>query len=188
LATIKDGFGFAYLKYPFDADKMKMFIEAERIARNDRKGMWGPITEGYKDIFTPKVSPRAESWIKIGDSLRESHPVGANEWYKKVLDEFPKSTSAELARQRLNLPEKIEKIPTLSRENALSMLVSSDEAYKIKRPALPPPPRPEWALEFGSELSDQAVRAISDRPPANQAQPLNPRSRRAKQKPSTARR
>jgi len=39
---IRDGFGFAYLKYPFDADLMARFQAAEAAARTGHRGLWGP--------------------------------------------------------------------------------------------------------------------------------------------------
>jgi micrococcal nuclease len=39
---VRDGFGFAYLKYPFRADLMTRFRAAEREARDARRGLWAP--------------------------------------------------------------------------------------------------------------------------------------------------
>ena len=40
LALIQQGYGFAYLKYPFREDYMRRFRSAEREARNGDRGLW----------------------------------------------------------------------------------------------------------------------------------------------------
>jgi len=40
LALIQQGYGFAYLKYPFRADYMRRFRNAEREARTGDRGLW----------------------------------------------------------------------------------------------------------------------------------------------------
>ncbi len=44
---IREGYGFAYLKYPFDASRMEQFREAEKAARDSGLGLWhkGPYPE-----------------------------------------------------------------------------------------------------------------------------------------------
>jgi micrococcal nuclease len=45
LELIQQGYGFAYTKYPFDADRMQQFREAEREAREHQRGLWAPQQE-----------------------------------------------------------------------------------------------------------------------------------------------
>ncbi len=44
---VREGYGFAFLKYPFDASRMKQFKEAEKEARASGRGLWheGPYPE-----------------------------------------------------------------------------------------------------------------------------------------------
>jgi micrococcal nuclease len=44
---VREGYGFAFLKYPFEASRMKQFKEAEREARASGRGLWheGPHPE-----------------------------------------------------------------------------------------------------------------------------------------------
>jgi micrococcal nuclease len=39
---IRQGFGHAYTKYPFDPARMEEFRAAERQARENKRGLWGP--------------------------------------------------------------------------------------------------------------------------------------------------
>jgi endonuclease YncB( thermonuclease family) len=43
---IREGFGFAYTKYPFTAALMERFRAAERQARDAARGLWGPAAGG----------------------------------------------------------------------------------------------------------------------------------------------
>jgi micrococcal nuclease len=43
---IHEGYGFAYVKYPFRADLMARFRAAERQARDAGRGLWGPAAGG----------------------------------------------------------------------------------------------------------------------------------------------
>jgi Staphylococcal nuclease homologue len=42
---IREGYGFAYVKYPFRADLMARFPAAERAARAAGLGLWAPAAE-----------------------------------------------------------------------------------------------------------------------------------------------
>ncbi len=46
---IKQGYGFAYLKYPFRDDYMKMFKELEVQAREEGRGLWAEEKEEVSD-------------------------------------------------------------------------------------------------------------------------------------------
>jgi micrococcal nuclease len=102
---IREGFGFAYLKYPFDSQMMDQLRNEERDARENKRGLWGPVTRKILELSIPKDEPRAQGRIGIGDSLRTTNPAMSSQWYQRVVDEFPKSTSAPIARNRLKLPE-----------------------------------------------------------------------------------
>ncbi len=39
---IRQGYGHAYTKYPFDPAKMEQFREAERTDRTEQRGLWAP--------------------------------------------------------------------------------------------------------------------------------------------------
>ena len=40
---IRQGYGGAYLKYPFDPARMEEFRAAEREAREHQRGLWGSV-------------------------------------------------------------------------------------------------------------------------------------------------
>jgi micrococcal nuclease len=101
---IKQGFGFAYLKYPFDPQMMDDFRATEREARENKRGLWAPVVDKYHEMTVPKHEPRAESWLKMGDNLATANPVAAKGWYEKIVNEYPRSTQCPVARERLKLP------------------------------------------------------------------------------------
>jgi len=40
---IRQGYGHAYTKYPFDPGRMEEFRAAERSAREQKRGLWAPV-------------------------------------------------------------------------------------------------------------------------------------------------
>jgi endonuclease YncB( thermonuclease family) len=154
---IREGFGFAYLKYPFDSLMMEQFANEERDARENMRGLWGPVRRKIADLTTPKDDPRAESWIGIGDNLRKTNADAARDWYRGVLDKFPKSTSASVARKRLMLPEPAPERPKpLTEDVALSVIADLSESETIQRPDLPDPPAPTWIPKPAPARQSQA--------------------------------
>jgi micrococcal nuclease len=120
---IKQGFGFAYLKYPFDPQRMQDFRAAEQEARENKRGLWAPVVDKYREMTEPKHEPRAESWLKIGDKLSKVNPEASKSWYARIVNEYPRSTQCPVALRRLNLPPAQEIVyPPLDSELALSLL------------------------------------------------------------------
>jgi micrococcal nuclease len=61
LEIIRQGYGHAYTKYPFDAKQMELFRHFEKQAREAGRGLWAsadPI--GGKDTKAEKIEPKAE--------------------------------------------------------------------------------------------------------------------------------
>jgi micrococcal nuclease len=73
LEIIRQGYGHAYTKYPFQY--MDLFREAERRARDGQKGLWG-IDQGGKEIegkiSGQKILPLKEAIPKV--QLKETQP------------------------------------------------------------------------------------------------------------------
>lgn len=137
---IEKGFGFAYLKYPFDPQRMEAFRTAEREARESKRGLWAPVVDKYNEITVPKDELRAASWIKMGDNLAKTNLPAAKGWYEKVLREYPRSRQGNIARERLKMPAVEEMIlPPLDGEVAMGLLPTV-RVSPITRPDLPAPP------------------------------------------------
>jgi hypothetical protein len=175
LSINKEGFGFAYLKYPFDDTLMQQYTNAEQQARKNRKGLWEPVYQKYSDLFLPKDEPRANSWIKTGDALRKMTPEKSEEWYRSVLSEYPNSTAAPIARQRLGRPpsDPIDP-PVLDEKRALEMLGEVRVVPEIEHPSLPDPPQPTWATSTAadtpSDLTERPVATGDDSEPSTQSE------------------
>jgi micrococcal nuclease len=120
---IRQGFGFAYLKYPFDPQRMEDFRAAEQEARENKRGLWAPVVDKYHEMVTPKYEPRAESWLKMGDNLAATNPVASRSWYARIVNEYPRSTQCPVALERLGLPPARKVVyPPLDSELAISLL------------------------------------------------------------------
>jgi micrococcal nuclease len=69
LNLIANGYGFAYTSFAFDDDYKQTFIEAERTARNDDRGLWKKENEGKQETSTSD-----------GIAIQEVQPEGSDEF------------------------------------------------------------------------------------------------------------
>jgi hypothetical protein len=166
---IQQGFGFAYLKYPFDPVRMEEFRAAESQARDGRKGLWGPVVERYQQDSVPRHETRAEAWIRMGDNLAKTNPSASKDWYRRVLTDFPKAIEAAIARERLKLP-KAERapLPPLDGQLAMTMLPELQGAT-VARPSLPPPPSPRAESATRTTEETGTVSSAPDQPKPREA-------------------
>jgi endonuclease YncB( thermonuclease family) len=77
--------------------KLGQFNDAERIARTKLVGYWR---------WLKKNEQRASTWLKMGDNLRRTNAKATRKYYTDILNTYPDTESATVARQRLkSLPE-----------------------------------------------------------------------------------
>jgi hypothetical protein len=59
---IKQGFAYAYTKYPFDATLMEQFRQYEKEARENERGLWAPgVCENGNETDKSEQSPSTSS-------------------------------------------------------------------------------------------------------------------------------
>jgi micrococcal nuclease len=74
---IREGYAFAFTKYPFNDEYMKMFRESERYARENDIGLWAERDEAddeklepEKEKKTPTTGTRKKKTVKPGSKKR----------------------------------------------------------------------------------------------------------------------
>jgi endonuclease YncB( thermonuclease family) len=88
--------------------KLEQFTEAERIARTQLVGYWRWLKEEKERARLVRANNerRAETWLKMGDNLRRTNVKATRKYYTDILNTYPDTESATVARRRLkSLPE-----------------------------------------------------------------------------------
>jgi len=105
---IKQGYGHAYLKYPFNDQRMKEFREYERQARENSLGLWGEKGEVSKEDPGKKATQQEAVTIFITKSGSKYHRAGC-----RYLKGGGTPISLQEAVRRGYTPCKVCKPPTL---------------------------------------------------------------------------